>query len=75
MLQRAHSPVFVGRQAEVLQLEDALLSANRGDGRLVLLAKAELALPYLPFVEALGNHLGEWDGGVIRAELGGADRA
>jgi class 3 adenylate cyclase len=95
------SPVLVGRQQELSQLEDALLSANRGDGRFVLLAgeagigktrlareltqrarklgcdalwgscsEAELALPYLPFVEAVGNHLGERDTAVVRAELG-----
>jgi MoxR-like ATPase len=38
MLQRVLSPVLVGRQEELFQLEDALLSANRGDGRFVLLA-------------------------------------
>ena len=32
------SPVLVGRQEELSQLEDALLSANRGDGQFVLLA-------------------------------------
>jgi class 3 adenylate cyclase len=38
MLQRVSSPVLVGRQEELSQLEDALLSANRGDGRFVLVA-------------------------------------
>jgi len=38
MLQLALSPVLVGRQDELSQLEDELLSANRGDGRFVLLA-------------------------------------
>ena len=33
-------------------------------------ADAELALPYLPVVEALGNHLGEQDLDVVRTELG-----
>jgi class 3 adenylate cyclase len=101
MLGRVLSPVLIGRQEELSQLEDALLSANRGDGRFVLLAgeagigktrltaelskrarklgchvlsgscsQAELALPYLPFVEALGNHLGDQDAAVVRAELG-----
>ncbi len=37
MLQRVLSPVLVGRQAELSQLEDALLSVNRGEGRFVLL--------------------------------------
>jgi class 3 adenylate cyclase len=101
MLQRVRSPVLVGRQEELSQLEDALLSANRGDGRFVLLAgeggigktrlateltlrarklscgvlwgscsEVELSLPYLPFVEAIGNHLGEQDLALVRAELG-----
>jgi class 3 adenylate cyclase len=101
MLQRVLSPVLVGRQKELSQLEDELLSVNRGDGRFVLLAgeagigktrlakeltrralklgcdvlwgscsEAELALPYLPFVEAIGNHLGQQDPAVVRADLG-----
>jgi hypothetical protein len=101
MLQRVLSPVLVGRQEELSRLEDALLSANRGDGRFVLLAgeagigktrlateltrrarklgcgvlwgscsEAELSLPYLPFVEAIGNHLSEHDPAVLRADLG-----
>lgn len=101
MLQRVVSPVLVGRQEELSQLEDALLSANRGDGRFILLAgeagigktrlateltrrarklgfdvlrgscsESELALPYLPFVEAVGNRLGEDDPAAVRAELG-----
>jgi class 3 adenylate cyclase len=101
MIQRFLSPVLVGRQAELSQLEDALLSANRGDGSFVLLAgeagigktrlateltrrarklgydvlwgscsEAELALPYLPFVEAVGNHLGTKDPAALRTALG-----
>jgi class 3 adenylate cyclase len=101
MLQRVLSPVLVGRQEQLSQLEDALLTANRGDGRFVLLAgeagigktrlatelgrrarklggnvlcgscsEAELSLPYLPFVEAIGNHLAHQDPAVVRAELG-----
>jgi class 3 adenylate cyclase len=101
MLQRVSSPVLVGRQEELSQLEDALLSANRGDGRFVLVAgeagigktrlateltrrarklgcdvlwgscsEVELSLPYLPFVEAIGNQLGEHDLALLRAELG-----
>src|SRR6266508_3516631 len=101
MLQRVLSPVLVGRQEELSQLEDALLSANRGDGRFVLLAgeagigktrlateltkrarklgcdvlwgscsEAELTLPYLPFLEAVGNHLAQQDPAIVRAELG-----
>jgi class 3 adenylate cyclase len=101
MLQRVRSPVLVGRQEELSQLEDALLSANRGDGRFVLVAgeagigktrlateltrrarklgcdvlwgscsEVELSLPYLPFVEAIGNHLDEQDLALVRADLG-----
>ena len=101
MLQRVLSPVLVGRQEELSHLEDALLSANRGDGRFALLAgeagigktrlateltrrarklgcdvlwgscsEAELALPYLPFVEAVGNHLADRDPAALRAALG-----
>jgi class 3 adenylate cyclase len=101
MLQSVVSPVLVGRQEQISQLEDALLSVNRGDGRFVLLAgeagigktrlahelaqrarklgcdvlwgscsEAELALPYLPFVEAVGNHLGERDAAAVRVDLG-----
>ena len=89
---RVLSPVLVGRQHELSELEDALLAANRGDGRLVLLAgeagigktrlarelarrakklgcdvlwgscsEAELPLPYLPFVEAIGSRLDAQD--------------
>ena len=91
----------IGRQEELSQLEDALLSANRGDGRFILLAgeagigktrlaaeltrrarklgfdvlrgscsESELALPYLPFVEAVGNRLDEADAAALRVELG-----
>jgi class 3 adenylate cyclase len=98
---RVLSPVLVGRQEELSLLEDALLAANRGDGRLVLLggeagigktrlahelerrarklggevlwgscSDAELPLPYLPFVEAIGNGLDEQDVSAVRAELG-----
>ncbi len=101
MLQRVSSPVLVGRQEELSQLEDALLSSNRGDGRFVLVAgeagigktrlateltrrarklgcdvlwgscsEMELSLPYLPFVEAIGNHLDEQDLALVRADLG-----
>jgi class 3 adenylate cyclase len=33
-------------------------------------SEAELSLPYLPFVEAIGNQLGEHDLAQVRAELG-----
>jgi class 3 adenylate cyclase len=101
MPQHMLSPILVGRQEELSRLEDALLAANRGEGRFLLLAgeagigktrlarelghrarklgcdvlwgscsEAELSLPYLPFVEAIGNHLGERDPAALRAELG-----
>jgi predicted ATPase len=38
MLDRVLSSVLVGRQDELSELEDALLSVNRGDSRFVLLA-------------------------------------
>jgi predicted ATPase len=38
MVSRVLSPVLVGRQDELSELEDALLAANRGDGRFVLLS-------------------------------------
>ena len=49
MTNRVLSPVLVGRIDELSQLEDSLLSANRGEGRFVLLggeAGIELPLPY-----------------------------
>jgi class 3 adenylate cyclase len=101
MLQRVLSPVLIGRNEELSLLEDALLAANRGDGRFVLLggeagigktrlateltrrarklgygvlwgscSEAQLSLPYLPFVEAIGNHLPEHDVAVLRSDLG-----
>ena len=101
MISRVLAPVLVGRQNELSELEDALLAANRGDGRLVLLAgeagigktrlarelarragklgcdvlwgscsEAELSLPYLPFVEAIGTQLDAQDLDALRAELG-----
>jgi class 3 adenylate cyclase len=103
MLRQVLSPILVGRQEELFQLEDALLSANRGDGRFVLVAgeagigktrlaaelgrrarklgcavlwgscsEVELSLPYLPFVEAIGNQLADHDLALIRSELGPA---
>ena len=101
MISRVLSPVLVGRDQELSELEDALLSANRGEGRFVLLggeagigktrlarelerrarklgcavlwgscSEAELPLPYLPFVEAIGSGLDEQDLRALRAELG-----
>src|SRR5262249_1362602 len=37
-------------------------------------SEAEVALPYLPFVEALGNHFAGRDPAEIHAQLGGAAR-
>jgi class 3 adenylate cyclase len=99
--ERALCPVLVLREEELTLLEDALLSAARGDGRVVVLAgdagmgktrlatelgerarkigasvlwggcsEADLALPYLPFVEAIGNWLATADAGVITQALG-----
>src|SRR5438552_18657609 len=87
-LARVVSPAMVGRDEELSIVEDALLSALRGDGGAVVVggeagvgksrlvheltrralrlgctvmsgvcSEAELSLPYLPFLEAIGNHL------------------
>jgi MoxR-like ATPase len=37
-VERALCPVLVGREAQLSQIEDALLAANRGDGQIVILA-------------------------------------
>jgi class 3 adenylate cyclase len=97
--------VLVRRDAQLGRLEDSLLEARRGHGRLVVLAgeagigktrlaseladqarrlgstvlwggcsEAELSLPYLPFVEAIGNHLADSDVGELSARLGPAGR-
>ena len=88
MLERALCPTLVGRDEQLFVLEDALLSAHRGESRFIALggeagmgktrlsaelakraqrlhwdvlwgacSEAELPLPYLPLVEALGNYL------------------
>ena len=98
---RALCPILVGREAELTELEDALLAAARGEGRMVLLAgdagmgktrlgieltdraarmgaaafsgacsEAALALPYLPFLEALGNYVARSDLDFLRTRLG-----
>ena len=103
MIEQALCPTIVGREHEADALEDALLDALRGDGRLALLAgeaglgktrlarqlveraqrmgavvlwggcsEAEFALPYLPFVEALGNHLASVGPAMVRDRLGPA---
>jgi len=96
-LSRVLCPTLVGRDAELSTLEDALLSALRGDGGVVIVggeavmgktslvnavavrasrlgcgvlsggcSEAELSLPYLPFLEAIGNHLATADLVVLR---------
>ena len=100
---RVVSPALVGREAELSLLEDALLSALRGEGGVVVLggeagmgksrlarelgnqaqrlgctvmagacSEAELSLPYLPFLEAIGNYLTKQDVAVLRERLGRA---
>ncbi|HKV88191.1 MAG TPA: AAA family ATPase [Candidatus Dormibacteraeota bacterium] len=102
-LSRVLCPVLVGRDAELSTVEDALLSALRGDGGVVMVggeagmgktrlvralaarantlgcvvvsgacSEAELALPYLPFLEAIGNYLAKADLAPLRARLGPA---
>lgn len=103
MLQRFLCPVLVSREAELSTLEDALLAANRGDARIVLLegeaglgksrlatalterarklgnvvlaggcSEADVSLPYLPFVEAIGNYIATQEVSALGARLGPA---
>lgn len=96
-------PDLVGRESELSQLEDALLSTLRGEGGVVIVggeagsgktrlvnalaasaqglgcivlsgvcSEAELSLPYLPFLEAIGNHLQTQDLAQLRERLGPA---
>lgn len=100
-VERALCRDLVGREKELSELEDALLAARRGEGRVVLLAgdagmgktrlatelagraravgmdvlwggcsEADLALPYLPFLEAIGNYLAVADMASVRERLG-----
>jgi len=102
-LSRVLCPTLVGRDSEVSTLEDALLSALRGDGGVVIVggeagmgktrlvnavagrarrlgcvvisggcSEAELSLPYLPFLEAIGNYLAAAEVGPLRERLGSA---
>ncbi|HSS62579.1 MAG TPA: AAA family ATPase [Candidatus Limnocylindrales bacterium] len=102
-LSRVLSPILVGRDSDLSTLEDALLSALRGDGGVVIVggeagmgktrlvnalatrarrlgcaviaggcAEAELSLPYLPFLEAIGNYLPSVDVMALRERLGPA---
>jgi class 3 adenylate cyclase len=94
---------MIGREAELSTLEDALLSALRGDGGVVIVggeagmgktrlvnalantarrlgvmviaggcSEAELSLPYLPFLEAIGNYLATAATAPLRERLGPA---
>lgn len=98
---RVLCPVLVGRDGELSDLEDALLSALRGEGGVIIVggeagmgksrlatevsqraerlgctvlagacSEADLALPYLPFLEAIGNHLSRSDLEATGARLG-----
>ena len=102
-LARVLCPSLIGREFELSTLEDALLSALRGDGGVVIVggeagmgktrlvnelttranrlrcavmagvcSEAELSLPYLPFLEAIGNRLTTDDIGDLRRRLGSA---
>jgi class 3 adenylate cyclase len=102
-LSRVLSPILVGRDDELSTLEDALLSALRGDGGVVIVggeagmgktrlvntlagrarrlgcvvlsggcSEAELSLPYLPFLEAIGNYLASADVKDLSRRLGAA---
>jgi predicted ATPase len=102
-LARVLCPTLIGRESELSTLEDALLSALRGDGGVVIVggeagmgktrlvnelttrafrlrcavmagacSEAELSLPYLPFLEAIGNRLATDDVGELRQRLGSA---
>src|ERR1700730_2781464 len=102
-LARVLCPTLIGRESELSTLEDARLSAVRGDGGVVIVggeagmgktrlvnelttrafrlqcavmagacSEAELSLPYLPFLEAIGNRLTTGDIGELRERLGSA---
>src|SRR6267143_559252 len=101
MITRAVCRILVGREDELSTLEDALLSACRGEGSVVVLAgdtskgksrlcaelseraerigatvlevscsEADIALPYLPFLEAIGNYLSTGESAKVRDGLG-----
>src|SRR5437762_13155041 len=103
VLSRVLCPTLIGRDSELSTLEDALLSALRGDGGVVIVggeagmgktrlvntlasrartlgcvvvaggcSEAELSLPYLPFLEAIGNYLTTADAGDLGQRLGPA---
>ena len=101
VIEQALCPVLVGREDELAALEDVLLAASRGQGRIALLAgeaglgktrlatelmrratrigfrwlwggcsESDLALPYIPFLEAIGNYLAVSDVNAIKQRLG-----
>src|SRR5438552_3889382 len=103
VLSRVLCPTLIGRDSELSTLEDALLSALRGDGGVVIVggeagmgktrlvntlasrartlgcvvvaggcSEAELSLPYLPFLEAIGNYLTTADADDLGQRLGPA---
>lgn len=94
-------PVLVGRDQELVRLQEAWLDARRGEGRLVAVAaeagmgktrlvreltsrapgwevmwgacsETGLAVPYLPFVEGIGNWLAHQDLDAIGRRIGEA---
>lgn len=100
-MQRAVCPTLIGREDEVASLEDALLEAGLGEGRVIVLSglaglgktrlaselrgqaeklgftvlwgscsEARLEVPFLPFLEAIGNHLVDTDLERLRSDLG-----
>jgi predicted ATPase len=103
VLERVLCPALIGRDDQLFVLEDALLAAQSGDSRFVVLggeagmgktrlatevakrarrlgctvlwggcSEAELSLPYLPLVEAIGNYLALEDVEKLGAQLGAA---
>ena len=105
MSERVLCPNLIGREAQLFALEDALLTAHRGESRFVALggeagmgktrlatelagraqrldweviwgacSEAELSLPYLPLVEAVGNYLSRQDTDRLVEQLGAARR-
>lgn len=100
VIERALCPILVGRETEIDSLEDALLSAARGEGGVVVVegeagmgktrlcleaverarriglttlwggfSEADLQLPYLAIVEAMGNYISSVDIEWLRQEL------
>src|SRR5437870_421935 len=103
VLTRVLCPTLIARDSERSTLEEALLSAPRGDGGVVIVggeagmgktrlvntlagrartlgcvvvaggcSEAELSLPYLPFLEAIGNYLTAADADDLGQRLGPA---